>query len=111
MNKKLIAEGKYIISCHDIIELKEYYHDIKQLSNTDYQINYQYIFQQLFTHACLKKNKAIIIYLTRLYFEAFDDIAQIALRQSFFYAKYTIKNNKDLTKWYSNNIIPLIKSY
>jgi len=111
MNKLLISNGKNIINNYDIVGIKDFCHEIKNLSCDDYEINYQYIYQQLFTHTCLKKRKEIIIYLIRLYFEVFDDVAKIALRQSFFYAKYIIKKDNNLVNWYNNNIIPIIKSY
>ena len=44
----------------------------------------------------------------RIYYEIFDDVSQIALRQSFVYPKYIIKD-KNLTNWYSKNILPLVK--
>lgn len=110
MNKNLVIEGKYLIGAHDIDGLTDFYHDLKSHSlNSEYDINSQYIFNQLFNHACLKKNKEIIIYLMMLFYEIFDDVSQIALRQSFVYPKYLIKD-KLLTKWYSENILPLVKN-
>ena len=109
MNKNLVSEGKYLIGTHDIEGIQDFYHDIKQLSNeSEYDINYQYLFVQLLNHACLKKDKEIIIFLMRIYYEIFDDVSQIALRQSFVYPKYIIKD-KNLTNWYSKNILPLVK--
>lgn len=109
MNKQLLTTAKYYISVHDIESLNTFYYDIKNISNnSEYDINYQYIFLQLLNYACLKKNKEIIIFLTRIYYEIFDEVAQIALRQSFIYPKYLIKDRL-LTEWYTNTILPLIK--
>ena len=110
MNKQLLTTAKYYISVYDLESLNDFYYDIKDISNkSDYDINYQYIFLQLLNHACLKKNKEIIIFLTRIYYEIFDEVAQIALRQSFIYPKYLIKDRL-LTEWYNNTILTLIKS-
>ena len=110
MNKNLVSEGKTFINNHNIDGLSSHYGYMKELNQTnEYNCNDQYIFQQLFTHACLKKKKNIIIFLIRLYFEIFDEFTQIALKHSFVYAKYTIKNDKSLFNWYDKHIIPLIK--
>lgn len=110
MNKNLVSEGKHLIGIHDIEGIQDFYHDIKQLSNeSEYDINYEYLFVQLLNHACLKRDKQIIIFLMRIYYEIFDDVSQIALRQSFVYPKYIIKD-KTLTNWYSKNILPLVKT-
>lgn len=107
MNKNLVNEGKYLIGVHDVNGVEELCQDIKG-HNSEYDINFQYIFTQLFNHACLKKNKEIIIFLMRIYYEVFDEVSQIALRQSFVYPKYIIKD-KTLTNWYSKNILPLVR--
>tara|TARA_B100000886_G_C20021284_1_gene325975 strand:+ start:177 stop:509 length:333 start_codon:yes stop_codon:yes gene_type:complete len=110
MNKNLVSEGKYLIGLHDIDSFKDLYYETKKLSNRpEYKINYEYLFVQLLNHACLKRDKQIIIFLMRIYYEIFDDVSQIALRQSFVYPKYIIKD-KTLTKWYSKNILPLVKT-
>ena len=44
-----------------------------------------------------------------MYFEIFSETQQIALRQSFYYGKFKIKN-KELINWYSNTIIPIIRN-
>ena len=54
-----------------------------------------------------KKNKEIIIFLTRIYYEIFDEVAQIALRQSFI---YPASEDRLLTEWYNNTILTLIKT-
>ncbi len=108
MNKQLLTTGKHLINNYDTEGFENLYYDIKESTNSDYEINYQYIFIQLLNHACLKKNKEIIIYLIKLYYEIFDEVAQIALRQSFIYPKYLIKDRL-LTEWYNNNIIVLMK--
>ncbi len=109
MNKNLVTEGKNFINNNNIIGIQDHYDYMKHLNQTnDYKISADYIFSQLFTHACLKKNKEIIIFLIRIYFEIFDDVARIALKHSFVYAKYTIKN-KSLFDWYDKTILPLVK--
>lgn len=108
MNKIVLADGKYLINHHDLVGLDHLYQDIKT-PDAEYRLNYSYIFQKLFIHACATESKEIIIYLIQMYFEIFNSVTQIALRQSFFYGKYMIKRDDDLVDWYSDHIIPLIK--
>tara|TARA_B100001093_G_C26489442_1_gene868404 strand:+ start:8 stop:343 length:336 start_codon:yes stop_codon:yes gene_type:complete len=110
MNKNIISDGKFYIENHDLIGIKEHCSNIKNSSqHLGYLINYQYIFIQYFNHACLKKSKEIIVFLIMLYYEIFDEISKIALRQCFFYGKYIIKNDRSFTKWYNEYIIKLFK--
>lgn len=110
MDKVFLTEGKKHINLHYVNGLKELCQNIENNINTsEYQINFQNIFQKLLLHACTKNSKECIIFLINLYFEKFDVVTKIALRQSFFYGKYLIKD-KPTKAWYNDNIIPLIRA-
>jgi hypothetical protein len=51
---------------------------------------WEYIYQKLYLHACLKKKSRIVDWLNGLY-SMFDPIQQIALRQMFSYGKYLLQ--------------------
>jgi len=57
-----------------------------------------------------QKQKGTIVFLFRSYFDLFTETERIALRQSFFYGKYKIKD-KRLAQWYSHTILPIIRHY
>lgn len=50
---------------------------------------WEYIYQKLYLHACLKKKPRIVEWMKSI-FEQFDPIQQIALRQMFSYGKYLL---------------------
>jgi hypothetical protein len=51
---------------------------------------WEYIYQKLYLHACLKRKREIVDWLNGL-FTMFDPIQQIALRQMFSYGKYLLQ--------------------
>ena len=109
MNKTFIDRGKEAISINNVSILQDLYDNIKnKQKNVEYQINFQYIYQKLLFHACIKEAKDCVIFLLNLYLNKFDDVSKIALRQSFFYGKYLLKDQK-LIDWYDQNIISKIR--
>ena len=115
MDKKysnyFIKLGKKCIDKEDINGLNDLYNSIRDViyENKDYGINFPDIYMKIFYYACKKSKKKCIRHMMQIYFDKFDDFTKIALRQSFFYGKFLIKNN-EVKKWYSYNIIPLIKT-
>jgi hypothetical protein len=105
MNKIFIDQGKEAITRNNVTILQEIYNTIKnKQKEVEYNINFQYIYQKLLFHACIKESKDCITFLRNLYLNKFDDVSKIALRQSFFYGKYLLKD-KNLIEWYDKNII------
>ncbi len=105
MQRQFHKRGKKAIFIHDHEELKSLYKDAR---NLDYDVNIADIFLKLFYFACIHNRKDTIIFLFQCYFDLFTETERIALRQCFFYGKYQIKN-KQLTQWYSESILPIIK--
>jgi hypothetical protein len=50
---------------------------------------WEYIYQKLYLHACLKKKTQVVDWMRPL-FDQFDPIQQIGLRQMFSYGKYLL---------------------
>ncbi len=105
MQKQFIRKGQAAIYRHDHKSLKELY---MESQSKDYQINISDIFLKLFYYACTHGRRNTIIFLFQMYYEIFSQAEQIALRQSFYYGKFKIKD-KNLQRWYTNNIIPIIR--
>ncbi len=77
-----LKDCKQFIERDNLEGLQEYY--------TDYgheNFPWEYIYQKLYLHACLKKKPRIVAWLDGLY-PKFDPIQQIALRQMFSYGRY-----------------------
>jgi len=88
MNDALIKECKTYVNSGDLSGLQSYYTD---LQNTEFltPVNWQLIYQKVYLHACLKKQKEIADWLTHM-FSTFDQITQIAMRQLFPYGRYLL---------------------
>ena len=88
MNKEIILNCKNLINTNQTDEFKNYVLYIITLHN-DYRLPYEYIFQQIYIHACLKKNAIIMEWLKiEVYEKLFDVIQKTALRQMFIYGNY-----------------------
>ena len=88
MNRSLISSCKALVEKGDLPGLQAFY---TSMTETDYGYNpnWQYIYHQVYLHACLKKQKEIASWLTELY-ESFDAVTKIALRQIFPYGRYLL---------------------
>jgi hypothetical protein len=75
---------KKFIEQDDLENLQEFY-----MENLEEEYPWEYIYQKLYLHACLKKKVKIVEWLQGL-FSLFDPIQQIAIRQMFFYGKYLL---------------------
>ncbi len=76
--------------CKELIE-KDNLEGLKEIYEEHMNENYpwDYLYQKLYLHACLKKKHRIVEWMKGL-FPSFDPIQQIALRQMFSYGKYLL---------------------
>ena len=76
--------------CKTLIE-KDNLEGLQEFYSESAHENYpwDYIYQKLYLHACLKKKNRIVEWL-RAMFEQFDPIQKIALRQMFSYGRYLL---------------------
>ena len=59
------------------------------MENIEEKFAWEYVYQKLYLHSCLKKKPEIVKWMHGL-FPMFDPIQQIALRQMFSYGKYLL---------------------
>jgi hypothetical protein len=90
MDKAILEQCKEFINENKLEELKEYYSRMMDTS-LEYQLPWEYIYQQTYIHACLKKRQEIVDWLRTL-FDQFDIIAKIGIRQMFSYGNYLLRN-------------------
>ena len=83
-NQDILLTIKKFINEDNLVHLQEYYTD---LQTCDQQINWDYIYQKSYIHACLMHRKNIVEWMTKL-FDNFDPIAKIAMRQMFAYGRH-----------------------
>lgn len=84
----ILDECKSFVNNGDLKGLQDYYSDIQQI-DYGYTPNWQYVYQKVYLHACLKKKKEIADWLTSI-FSSFDQISQIAMRQMFPYGRHLL---------------------
>ena len=87
MDRSIISTCKEIIDAGDLPKLQSYYQFLEEPE--DYRIPWEYIYQQVYLHACLRKQKEIAEWLHTL-LETFGPVERIALRQMFSYGKYLL---------------------
>ena len=80
--KAFLSECKSLIEKDNLEGLQEVYADMR-----DEDFPWEYLYQKLYLHACLKKKKRIVEWMDSL-FGLMDPIQQIALRQMFSYGRY-----------------------
>ena len=80
-----LKQCKTLIEKDNLEGLQEFY-----LENQTEQYPWEYIYQKLYLHACLKKKHRIVDWMKPL-FQDFDPIQQIGLRQMFSYGKYLLE--------------------
>ncbi len=79
-----IKDCKVLIEKDNLEGLQEMYNE---MSGENYA--WEYIYQKLYLHACLKKKRRIVEWMNSL-FPLMDPIQQIGLRQMFSYGKYLL---------------------
>lgn len=82
--ESFLREAKHLINENNLEALQVFYSEHSQENYA-----WEYVYQKLYLHACLKKKREIVEWLKSL-FPQFDPIQQIALRQMFSYGKYLL---------------------
>lgn len=89
IEEQLVAEIKPYINEGNLDGLKEQWDEYRVETDFGREITWDYVFQKVYLHAALKKQKAICEWLDTVFTE-FDPIQQIALRQMFAYGRYLL---------------------
>lgn len=107
MQQEIIKKCKDYINNDDLKNLDMYYESILSL-NSDYKLNFEYIYKNIFLYSCNKENKNILNWLFNIY-NKFNDLSKIGLKHTHIYGKFLInKKNIELYEWYENKIIDII---
>jgi len=86
----IISTIKKIINKGNVEELKDLWIEYRDRTEFPRSIAWDYVFQNIYLHAALKKQKHILEWLDEIFLE-FDPIIQISLRQMFAYANSLLK--------------------
>lgn len=94
MNVYYLKQGKEIIEKSDVHEFRELIgHYVETIKEKEYR--FDYLFKDLFIHACLRGNLEIVKELYS-YYKDFSDIDKIGLKPTFLYCKYITKDKSVL---------------
>jgi len=91
MDKEIIDTCKDYIETDQIDELKDYIANIQLINIQDYRLPIEYMYQQIYLHACLKKKQVIAEWIESIFPLIFNHIQQIGLRQMFSYGRYLLR--------------------
>lgn len=89
IERDVISEIKAYITVGDLDGLKALWEEY-QATDFGRELAWEYIFEKIYLHAALKKQRVICSWLDTLYLEL-DPIQQMALRQMFPYARYLLR--------------------
>jgi len=89
IEEQLVVEIKPYINKGNLDGLKEQWLEYRTETDFGREIAWDFVFQKIYLHAALKKQKAICEWLDTVFTE-FDPIQQIALRQMFPYSRYLL---------------------
>jgi len=88
IEQQLISEIKPFVNNGNLDGLKKKLNEYKEI-DFEREIAWEFIFQKIYLHAALKKQKHICEWLDTIFVE-FDPIIKIGLRQMFSYANYLL---------------------
>jgi hypothetical protein len=92
LEEQLILEIKSYINNGNLDGLKEQWVEYQNYTDFGREIAWDFVFQKIYLHAALKKQKLICEWLN-IIFKEFNPIQQIAMRQMFSYARHLLNKN------------------
>ena len=92
IEEQLVMEIKPFINQGRLEDLKEQWSEYRNDTDFGREIAWDFVFQKIYLHAALKKQKAICEWLDDI-FNEFGPIHKIALRQMFSYARHLLNKS------------------
>lgn len=86
MSTITLRDIKQLIERGDLPSIKSIYSELRTAEDVDWPA----LFKDCYLHACLKKKPLIAAWFEEV-FKEFDQIAQIALRQTFAYGRHLLR--------------------
>ena len=89
IEEDLIRDIKPLIEDGNLDALQIAWEELSHNTEFDRPVAWDYVYQKVYLHAALKKQRSICQWMDELYLD-FDPIIQIALRHVFPYARYLL---------------------
>lgn len=90
LEKQILSILKPFVETLDVESLEVEYKTLVYDTEYEREVDWAYVLQKFYLHACLKKKHAIALWLEGL-FSLIDPIQQIAYRQTFAYGRTLLK--------------------
>jgi fido (protein-threonine AMPylation protein) len=91
METAIIRDAKSLIT--DFDALRAFYQDLL-LTEFEKPVDWGYVLQKLYLHACLKRQHAVAAWLEQIYNGVLDPIQQIAHRHMFAYGRQLLHRRR-----------------
>ncbi len=85
-----LTDLKQMVERENLVGLQEYF-QLALVGELDSEAEWDYLFQKVYLHACLKKKIVIAEWLEKEVFPQLPPIQAMAIRQVFPYGKYLLK--------------------
>lgn len=82
----MLEVGKRLVERGDLVALQAAFGELQ-----DAEVDWPWLFQKVYLHACLKGQRTIAEWLQETVFPTLDPIVQIALRQGFAYGRHLLR--------------------
>ena len=89
MEDDIIRELKEFINKGDLSGITEKWDEFQNETDFGREIAWDYVFQKIYIHSCLKKQTKIVEWLLEI-FNTFNEFHQIAIKPTFAYGKYLL---------------------
>lgn len=91
IEEDLVWQIKPIVEEGNVEALQILWEELSERTEFDRPIAWDYVYQKVYLHAALKKQRSICEWMDELYLD-FDPVIQIALRHVFPYARYLLNH-------------------
>jgi hypothetical protein len=85
----ILKKFKSCVELDDLAGAQSFLQAILSAEDASEEIAWDYLYQKIYLHACLKKRRKFVEWMDTL-FEGLDPIEKVALRQMFAYGRYLL---------------------
>jgi len=91
IEEELVQQIKPLIEEGNLEAMQIAWEELSECTEFDRPVAWDYVYQKVYLHAALKKQRSICKWMDELYAD-FDPVIQIALRHVFPYARYLMNH-------------------
>ena len=109
MEQSIIRRGRTCIKNHNLEGLKNLCKGVVGLSR-ERRVSTISLYKLFLNNVCIYGTQEMVVWLVELFFEYFNEIDRMALRQLFFYSKRLTERNKGIdTAWFDEFVLAAMR--